>query len=185
MFSAPWRFSSWKSPEDLTNKQTKIKLIPFLSLWERIIGWSLCTQVPVRSCFCKGKVKSVLSQRRPALTNSMVAPHDFVFTVMWAQVPYFPCGLAVKIWVFHSGDVDRTCGGDHFGRKTEGRLLSEASSLPKAIHTDVGCYKAGSLLPNFFISELQNVPGTWMLLVKKNVNAVFKRVRLGTPSSDY
>ena len=73
----------------------------------------------------------------------------------------------------------------HLGRTAEGKLLSGASSLPKATRTDVGCYKAGGILTTFFISELQNVPGTQMLLAKKNVNAVFKRVRLGIPGSDY
>lgn len=52
--------------------------------------------------------------------------------------------------------------------------------IPKAAHTDVACYKTGRLLTAVLNSELQNVTGTWVLLVNKNANAISERIRLGT-----
>lgn len=133
---------------------------------KKIIGRSLCIQVTFSSCRCKRKVKLVLFQR-PALANSVVALCNFVFTVVWAQVPYFPCGPAMKNWCSHSSDPDCTHGVDHFGETAEGRLLSGAYSLPKATCTDVGCYKAGGLLTTLLSVNCKMALGNGYYLPRK------------------
>lgn len=81
-FSAPGWFSSWKSPGDLTNKQTEIKHIMFLSLWEKIIRVTTMYRSPVRSCLSKKNVCTVSA----ALADSVVAPCGFISMVTWPQV---------------------------------------------------------------------------------------------------
>lgn len=87
-----------------------------------------------------------------------------------------PCGLAVKagafVQVIQAGHVAWTT----LKEKQKADFSGEAS-LPKATCTDVGCYPVGSLLTTSFTSEPQNESVTWMPLAKKNVKAVFKRVK--------